>query len=278
MSTSVILPVSPTMSTGSQSHTHSPMNTTNPTTTTAIRSSQSHIEERQKFMEKLYNKPTKTETNNKNNGFMIHSSSTSHAASESFISDAHSPLFNAMDPTQHKKPKSLPTLFKRASLPYAESKSNNTENLKFAQNRTHVSKSKSFTTKSQQLPDIVYVRQKSKSLPHSPDLDHAAIHIHQTKDVVPPKKMKKEATREELQLVLDHFERAHDKDIEQLLKENEPHVIEYRDKMYAQARKSGVTSDSEDMIRLKVLGHVVRYAYMNIEPPNEYTKVCHHSS
>ena len=107
-------------------------------------------------------------------------------------------------------------------------------------------------------------------------LKHAVrtLNIHQDVDIIPPKKMKKQATVEELQLVLEHFEMAHAKDIEAILLENEPHVIEYRDKMYAQAKKSGITAQSEDMIRLKVLGHVVQYAYMNIEPPNDYTKVC----
>ena len=104
--------------------------------------------------------------------------------------------------------------------------------------------------------------------------DRRDTNIRQRVHIVPPIKMKKKASNEELQLVLDHFEAAQKKDIEAILKENEPQVIEYRDTMYAQALSDGITAESDDVSRLKVLARVVEYTFMNIEPPNEYTKVC----
>ena len=97
--------------------------------------------------------------------------------------------------------------------------------------------------------------------------------IRQKVHVVPPKTLKKKASIEELQLVINHFAAAEEKDIEGILKQHEPHVLEYRDKIYAQALNDGVTVTSDDMTRLKVLAPVVEYAFMNIEPPNEYTKL-----
>ena len=88
------------------------------------------------------------------------------------------------------------------------------------------------------------------------------------------KKMKKNPSREELQLVVDHFDAARTKDVEAILKEHELHVLEHRDTIYAQAMSDGFTVDSDDRTRLKVLARVVEYTFNNVEPPDEYTKVC----
>eukprot|EP01084_Bolivina_argentea_P230964 389628_1 len=96
--------------------------------------------------------------------------------------------------------------------------------------------------------------------------------ITQIKDIVPPKKMKKEATVKELRQVINHHKIAQNKDIEDILTTNEPHVLNYRDKLYLEAHQNGITQHSSDAMRLKILAAVVEYAFMNIEPPNEYTK------
>ena len=92
--------------------------------------------------------------------------------------------------------------------------------------------------------------------------------------IEPSEKMKKNPSIEELQLVVDHFDAARTKDIEAILTEHEPHVLEHRDKIYAQALSDGITVDSDDRTRLKVLARVVEYTFNNVEPPDEYTKVC----
>ena len=83
----------------------------------------------------------------------------------------------------------------------------------------------------------------------------------------------KSATNQELLLVLDHFEAAQKKDIEAILKEHEPHVLTYRDDTYCQALRDGITSESDMNTRLAVLLKVMEFLFMNIEPPNHYTKV-----
>ena len=92
--------------------------------------------------------------------------------------------------------------------------------------------------------------------------------------IEPSKKMKKNPSTEELQLVVDHFDAARTKDIEAIMKEHEPHVLEHRDTIYAQALSDSITVDSDDRTRLKVLARVVEYTFNNVEPPDEYTKVC----
>eukprot|EP00486_Rosalina_sp_Unknown_P015656 CAMPEP_0201594786 /NCGR_PEP_ID=MMETSP0190_2-20130828/191985_1 /ASSEMBLY_ACC=CAM_ASM_000263 /TAXON_ID=37353 /ORGANISM="Rosalina sp." /LENGTH=687 /DNA_ID=CAMNT_0048054521 /DNA_START=190 /DNA_END=2253 /DNA_ORIENTATION=+ len=367
-------------STHSHSHSHSPITgTTTKSKSHKIKQSNGdYQEQRKKFIQSIYNQNNQTREVSKSpspTGLLNHSS-TSHAASESFIRDAHSPLFNAMDPSQRAhKPSPLPALInpekmtkykqihndsstklpsdssklkghtksftvtppnsptKMSKLKYKQIHNDSSSKLPSDSGSTKLKghtksftvtppnsptkmsklkKSKSFTSGTtkyaassmatmQILKDLAITQEqqhdndkdneskvdldhekhyeteqklKLKPLPLPSKLKHAATttNIHQNVDIVPPKKMKKKATIEELQLVLDHFQVAKDKDIEAILRENEPHVLEYRDKMYEQARKSGINQQSEDMIRLKVLGHVVQYAYMNIEPPNDYTK------
>eukprot|EP01084_Bolivina_argentea_P117890 209274_1 len=77
---------------------------------------------------------------------------------------------------------------------------------------------------------------------------------------------------EELQLVIDHYKIAQNKNIEQILLANEPHIIQHKNKIYAKAKKDGITYNSDDIIRLKVLSNIIEYIYNTIEPPNEYTK------
>ena len=99
------------------------------------------------------------------------------------------------------------------------------------------------------------------------------MNICQSEERIPLKKMKKKPTKSELQLVLQHFDEAMDKNIEQILMKHERHVIEKRDEIYAKAKKQGISAKSKDLVRLKVLADVIEYTFMNIEPPNDYTKV-----
>eukprot|EP01084_Bolivina_argentea_P173565 300639_1 len=104
------------------------------------------------------------------------------------------------------------------------------------------------------------------------DDQHHQANITQKEDIIPPKKMKKAATLEELQMVIHHFDIAQQKDMEDILSVHEPHVLDYRDKQYLKAQDRGITADSDDDTRLKILTDVVQFAFMTIEPPNEYTK------
>jgi len=80
-------------------------------------------------------------------------------------------------------------------------------------------------------------------------------------------------TRDELKLVLEHFDAAQKRNMEAILTENEPQVLEHRDKIYTKAQADGITAESHSDSRLSVLSQVVEYLFMNVEPPNHYTKI-----
>eukprot|EP01084_Bolivina_argentea_P039418 72850_1 len=90
--------------------------------------------------------------------------------------------------------------------------------------------------------------------------------------ITPASSMRKRPSEEELQLVLEHFKMAETKDFEQILYNNHPNILHFRDQTYSDAKQNQINCKSDDTKRLDVLKTVVEYAYMNIEPPNEYTK------
>eukprot|EP00484_Ammonia_sp_Unknown_P011321 CAMPEP_0197077230 /NCGR_PEP_ID=MMETSP1384-20130603/212508_1 /TAXON_ID=29189 /ORGANISM="Ammonia sp." /LENGTH=622 /DNA_ID=CAMNT_0042516091 /DNA_START=176 /DNA_END=2044 /DNA_ORIENTATION=+ len=118
----------------------------------------------------------------------------------------------------------------------------------------------------------VIVKKPPKKMRKHPQ---ALTRMDRTKSVIvkkPPKKMRKKATPQELELVLKHYQIAMEKEIELILQQHEPHILVYRDQKYEAAKQKGIDAQSDDAERLKVLGDVVKYTYMNIEPPDEYTK------
>ena len=272
----------------------------------------SYEEQRRQFMQQLYDdhnghqqdisssssssysKQTKMHKTDQTDQFeneqksLIYPSCTTHAASDSFIRDSHSPLFSGIDKKDpnhvhffHKLPLSTSTKTKKLFKTHRPQKSCNDVEMpkKYIQDsRFKRSQSVDDWNQNESLPDVPNLEsieelQKTKIM-NNPILKKRKTNIYQNEDIKAPIKMKKKASEEELQMVLDHFQEAHDKDIEQILVEHEPHVIRYRDAKYAEAKQLGITLDSDDKERLKILGDVVKFTYMNIEPPNEYTKVC----
>ena len=223
-------------------------------------------EQRRQYLNSLYNglSPTTPPLQDDTSSSTLHASSTKSAASQSFIRDSTSPLFKSIKVTEITELEN--GVSEDINLRDSESKEEETRDIDTES-----------TAKLKAL-DLSSNHSDSKPLNHpSPGLVDRESNITQKQQIVPPKKMKKKASKEELQLVVNHFAAAEEKDIEGILKQDEPHVLEYRDKIYAQALNDGVTVTSDDMTRLKVLAAVVEYAFMNIEPPNEYTKVCTNS-
>ena len=72
-------------------------------------------------------------------------------------------------------------------------------------------------------------------------------------------------------MVLDAFENAKTKNFENILKENEPEIIEFRDLMYKRAKEASIDKTSDDYKRLACIGKVVEFIFANVEPPNDYT-------
>jgi len=83
---------------------------------------------------------------------------------------------------------------------------------------------------------------------------------------------KKNPTVNEWKLVKQHFQHAKTRNLEQDLLTNEKHLIEYRNKIYKQAKNDGITPYSNDKQRLNVVQDVVEYLFNNVKPPNTYTK------
>jgi hypothetical protein len=84
--------------------------------------------------------------------------------------------------------------------------------------------------------------------------------------------LKRKPSADEWTLVESAYAQARMVDIESILREFEPKVLEKRDAVYARAQKRGVTEASDDKDRLAVVGEVVEYLFHNVEPPDEYTK------
>ena len=234
-------------------------------------------EQRRQYLHSLYNglSPTTPPLQDDTSSSTLHASSTKSAASQSFIRDSTSPLFKSIKVTE------ITELENGASedINLRDSESKEEETRDIDTESTAKLKALDLSTNLSESNDSNHSKHSdSKPLNHpSPALVDRESNITQKQQVVPPKKMKKKASKEELQLVVNHFAAAEEKNIEGILKQHEPHVLEYRDKIYAQALNDGVTVNSDDMTRLKVLAAVVEYAFMNIEPPNEYTKVCTNS-
>jgi hypothetical protein len=84
---------------------------------------------------------------------------------------------------------------------------------------------------------------------------------------------KKEFTAGEIDAVLRDTQNAWTRDLEAVLLDHEPHVIEYRNEIYLQALANGVTSQSPTEKRLFYIEKVVSFLFMNVEPPNKYTAI-----
>ena len=87
------------------------------------------------------------------------------------------------------------------------------------------------------------------------------------------KKKKPKATRADNESVREHYKYAQKRDIEKVLRENHPQLIEKRDSIYKLARDNDINESSPVTDRLYYIGQVVKFCFFNIEPPNEYTAV-----
>jgi len=207
-----------------------------------------HQERRRTFLQDLYSDSSSFVSPVSAKSLLM-PSATAEAASSSFIRDSHSPLFNAASP-----PLKLNSSFTVTPPNSPKSKAPNALNgLKLT-----------FKTEDHFLID-----------PHTPP--HAPPNTSKAQTSTASSSAKKQrapATRAQLSSVLDHFAIAQRKDIEALLREHEPEVLERRDAIYTSAAARGVCAESAtESARLSVLGRVVSFAFANIEPPNEYTKL-----
>eukprot|EP01084_Bolivina_argentea_P108265 193476_1 len=241
-------------------------------------------------------KSSQTDSSNSNTEkkpFQIIPSFSTNEPSDSFIKDSHSPFIasfkldnNCTDSSMSPliAPKSAPELHEKTKMSNKNGHSNgkykriNNQNAsastaQIVKLRTnHLKKKKSNKMKEPVTPPntpidpsyLLYSLTKNNDIMKPKTLSRMK--------TVPPKKMKKIATKKELEMVLEHYEYTNNRNIEQILLQHEPHIIEYRDRVYLEAKQNGITAQSSDYLRLKILGAVVEYTYMNIEPPDDYTK------
>eukprot|EP01084_Bolivina_argentea_P123889 219533_1 len=260
MSTSIIMrpisnhnPSSTTASTSS-SHSESPRNHHQEHKHSHKRSkSDNYTQKRNEFINRIYNHNSNTNKNKESisKTQLLSPSSTDNAESESFILDSNSPLFGGS---------------------FNEKYNDKNDKKQFEKMSNNKFMNKSFSEPIHSNINKQNNEMKNDNIIPMPQLQRRQTNIHQNINITPPKKMRQKATKDELQLVLNHFKIAKNKDIESILRKHEPHVLYYRDKLYNEAKQSGINAQSNDYMRLKILGAVVEFTYMNIEPPNEYTK------
>jgi len=246
----------------------------------------SHSEQRRQYLQSIYDQHNAHFTPPQQaSSIAVRHSFTTQAASDSFILDSHSPLLQSACSQN-----SMPNLIDHKCLK-SGGNCNCLRDGHFSSN-SHSSSKKSKKSKK------CVLHRSSKSEPNLAVAARAVAHKYHYKEqkehqestpplplsplmrtattprtpMTPPKKMKGKATSQELKMVLHHFEIALNKDIEELLRTHEPHIVAYREARYRQAMQEGVTESSDVALRLRVVGDVVEHTFMRTEPPDEYTK------